>query len=33
MIADCHVNIWSDAEVLPHRHTGTARVHEKDVPA
>jgi hypothetical protein len=33
MITDCHVNIWNDADVLPHYHTGMARVREKDVPA
>jgi predicted TIM-barrel fold metal-dependent hydrolase len=33
MITDCHINIWNDADVLPHYHTGMARVREKDVPA
>ena len=33
MITDCHINIWNDEHVLPHYHSGMARVREKDVPA
>lgn len=32
MITDCHINIWNDADVLPHYRTQLARVREKDIP-
>lgn len=33
MVVDCHVNIWNDADVLPHYRTQLARVREKEIPA
>ncbi len=33
MITDCHVNIWNDADVLPHYFTQLGRVREKAIPA
>ena len=33
MIVDCHVNIWEDAQLLPHYHTQLGRVRERLIDA